>query len=136
MPPNCQSGCNINFYDLFPPMNEITSVRVVFLNSVLTLVLLFYLFIQKDRRKKTLRAGQASKTLLLSAVVDEKAAAYRQKEASLSLTRLIGWNQTLGLCALLSSATSHHWIARKEEIFAGLQHWQQPPPPDPRVRTD
>lgn len=38
------------------------------------------------QEKKGLRAGQASKTLLLSGVVDEKAAPQGQKEASLSLT--------------------------------------------------
>lgn len=39
---------------------------------------------------------------------------------------MIGWNQTLGLAALLFSATSHHGILGKEEMFIGLQ--QQHPP--------
>lgn len=43
---------------------------------------------------------------------------------------MIGWNQTLGLGALLFGATSHRRTVSKEETLAGLLQ-QHPPPPRP-----
>lgn len=48
---------------------------------------------------------------------------------------MIGWNQTLGLGALLFSATSHRRTVSKEETLAGLLQQQHPPPLTPRGHT-
>lgn len=72
----------------------------VFLNSVLTLAFLFYLFIQKKRKKNTQGLGRHQRRFFSLVFSDgEKAAEQRKDRRKLpsQWLCLIGWNQTPGL---------------------------------------
>lgn len=101
----------------------------VFLNSVLTLAWLFYLFIQKERKKRP-RAGQASKTFIFSAAIgrwESHSAAQGQKEASLSVTlpdRMESDTRIRTAFCSVPLPTTGSWARRRRSglLAAGLPH--------------